>query len=163
MFLEELLVSSFNSPTYTLLTLAHTNCQHKVLKDWHTKQIWSLTKFNFQFWTTYHVHMHGIPVSLAINSHRLYTHSFGCSHHPAGNFSSVGNEDLGNVSPCLKHHENHTKMLLGATNEIVKVFYDINQLINICFGKVSITEPKITIAIKTVHYFSLKFKISLLT
>lgn len=57
--------------------------------------------------------MHGIPVGLTINSHRLYTHFFSCSHHPAGNFSSVGNEDLGNFLSCLKYHENHTQLLLG--------------------------------------------------
>lgn len=65
-----------------------------------------------QGFMTYHIYMHGIPVGLTVNSYGLYTHFFGCSHYPAGNFSSVCNEDLGNVSSCLKYHENHTQLLL---------------------------------------------------
>lgn len=86
---------------------ANINCPHKEVKYQHNKKIQSLTKFDFQFLTTYHVNMHGIPVGLTIHSHGLYTHFFGCSYHPAGNFSSVCNEELGNVSSCLKHRENH--------------------------------------------------------
>lgn len=43
---------------------------------------------------TYHGHMHGMTICITVYCHRAHTHLLCCSHHTAGDFSSVGNEDF---------------------------------------------------------------------
>lgn len=90
----------------------------------------------------HHCHVHGIPVCFTINCHRLHPHFLGCSHHPAGDFSSVCNKDLPYaVTSCLKgERRKHSKKPIHkhvpGNKAILKLWVLLHYLWSLCISSI---------------------------